>query len=101
MLAYLPGLAVHLGLAAALYAWVPRHAAPVPWALLSFGFVVGVFGPLLDPPDAVAAIDPFDAVPRVPIEDLTAGPLLVLTGLAALLWGLALLGFRRRDLPVV
>ena len=101
VLAYLPALAVYLGLTAALYAWVPRGAAVLPWALLTFGFIVGVFGPLLDVPAAVAAIDPFDAVPRVPIEDLTAGPLLALTALAAVLWVLAFVGFRRRDVPVV
>ncbi len=98
--AYLPGLAVYLGLTAALYAWVPRAAAAVPWALLAFGFVLGIFGPLLDLPGAVAALDPFDAVPRVPIEHLTPGPLLALAALAAVLWVLAFAGFRRRDLPV-
>ncbi|MCL3861222.1 ABC transporter permease [Actinotalea sp. K2] len=99
--AYLPALGVYLGLTAALYAWLPRVAAPLPWALLAFGFVVGVFGPLLDLPAAVTALDPFDAVPRVPVEAVTAGPLLALTALAAVLWLLAFVGFRRRDLPVV
>lgn len=101
VLVYLPGLAVYLALTAALYAWVPRAAAPLPWVLLTLGFVVGVFGPLLDVPDGVAAVDPFDAVPRVPIEDVTAGPLLALTALAAALAVLAVVGFRRRDLPAV
>lgn len=100
VLAYLPGLAVYLGLTAALYAWLPRAAAPLPWALLAFGFVVGIFGPLLDVPDAVAAVDPFASVPRLPVEELTAGPLLVLTGVAAVLWLAAFAGFRRRDIPV-
>ncbi|GGC00027.1 ABC transporter permease [Cellulomonas carbonis] len=98
--AYLPGLAVYLGLTAALYAWVPRAAAPLPWALLAFGFVAGVFGPLLDLPSAVTAVDPFAAVPRVPVEDLGAGSLPVLAVVAAGLWALAFVGFRRRDLPV-
>lgn len=101
VLVYLPGLAVYLGLTAALYAWVPRAAAPLPWALLTFGFLVGIFGPLLDVPGAVAAIDPFDAVPRVPVEDVTAAPLLALTAIAVVLWVLAFAGFRRRDLPAV
>ncbi len=100
VLAYAPGLAVYLGLTAALYAWWPRAAGVVPWVLLAFGFVVGVFGPLLDLPAAVTAVDPFDAVPRVPLEDVTAGPVLILSAIAAALWTAAFLGFRRRDVPV-
>ncbi|WP_432548560.1 ABC transporter permease [Kineococcus sp. SYSU DK004] len=101
VLAHVPALAVHLGLTAALYAWVPRAAAAVPWALLAFAAVVGVFGPLLDVPAAVAALDPFDAAPRVPLEDVTAAPLLATAAVAAALWALAFAGFRRRDLPAV
>lgn len=99
VLAYLPGLAVYLGLPAALYAWFPRAAAPLPWALLAFGFVVGVFGPVLDVPDGVAAVDPFHHVARVPVEEVTAGPVLALSAVAVLLWTLAFMGFRRRDVP--
>jgi ABC-2 type transport system permease protein len=99
-LVHVPALALYLGLTAALYAWVPRAAAPLPWALLTFGFVVGVFGPLLDLPVRIAAIDPFHAVPRVLVEPVDAGPLVVLAALAVALWVLALVGFRRRDLPV-
>ncbi|WP_298454924.1 ABC transporter permease [uncultured Cellulomonas sp.] len=98
VLAYVPGLAAYLGLTAALYAWAPRVAAPVPWALLALAFVVGVFGPLLDLPDAVAAVDPFHAVPRLPVEEASAGPLLALAAVGAALWALAFAGFRRRDL---
>ena len=54
-----------------------------------------------DVPDAIAMLDPFHFVPRVPVEQLSIGPLLVLTAVAAALWLLAFAGFRRRDIPVV
>ncbi|WP_125777853.1 ABC transporter permease [Antribacter gilvus] len=96
--AYVPGLLVVLGLAAALYAWAPR-ATPVLWALIAFMGVSGMFGSLLDLPDAVLGISPFWWSGMVPLEKVEAAPLVVLSALAVALFAAAFAGFRRRDVP--
>ncbi|GAB2466704.1 exporter of polyketide antibiotics [Xylanimonas ulmi] len=98
--AYLPAVAVVIALSAALFAWLPRLAG-LPWAILVLAFVVGMFGEALDLPDAVQGLSPLWWVPRVPAEDFAWAPTLVLTAIAAALFGLAFWGFRRRDVPVV
>lgn len=97
---YLPAVAVVLGVAAALYAWLPRWAT-VSWAFLVLAFVVGMFGEAFKLPDVVQGVSPLWWVPRLPVDDFTWSPVLGLTVLAAVLFALAFAGFRRRDVPVV
>jgi ABC-2 type transport system permease protein len=42
-------------------------------------------------------LSPYAHVPALPADDLAAGPLLVLTAIAAALVALGLAGYRRRD----
>ncbi len=93
---YLPALAVLVGLAAALYAWVPR-ATPVLWALFAYMFVVGLFAELLGLPDWARGISPFWWVPNTLVADVEAADILGLCAVAVVLLGLAFVGFRRRD----
>ncbi|UKJ65397.1 hypothetical protein H1Q78_08910 [Cellulosimicrobium cellulans] len=95
---YLPAVLVYLGLTAALYAWAPR-ATGAGWALLAYTFVIGMFGGLIDDlPDAASWISPFHWVPAAFSDDLDRTYLTGLTLVAALLFVLALAGFRHRDL---
>ncbi|WP_461144473.1 ABC transporter permease [Salinifilum aidingensis] len=96
-LAYLPALAVLVGLAFALFGLAPRAVAAV-WIVLGHAFFAAMFGQLLGLPDWVRGLSPFAHVPEVPSEQLAAAPLTALTGLAAALGALGLLAFRRRDL---
>ncbi|MCL2091716.1 MAG: hypothetical protein FWH11_11065 [Micrococcales bacterium] len=98
-LTYLPALGVVLGLTAVLFAWAPRWGA-APWACLVVAFVVGMFGQALKLPGWVQGLSPLWWVPQMPVDDFAWPPVLGLTALAAALFALAFVGFRRRDIPV-
>lgn len=99
-LAYLPALAVLIGLAAALYAWVPR-ATPVLWALFGYMFVVGLFAELLGLPDWARGISPFWWVPNTLVQDVELADIVGLCAVAVVLFAVAFAGFRRRDVPTL
>ncbi|MCM2577751.1 ABC transporter permease [Streptomyces meridianus] len=80
-----------------LHGVVPR-AAGAAWGLLGFFLLVGLYGPVLDLPRPVLDLSPFSHLPKVPAEDPTALPLIVLGLLAAALTAVGAAGLRRRDL---
>lgn len=96
-LAYLPALLVIAGLAAALYAWLPKATGTV-WVLYTYMFVVGLFADLFDLPDWARRISPFWWVGNPMLDGVEASHMWGLSGVAAVLLVLAFVGFRRRDL---
>lgn len=96
-LPYWPAALVFVGLTVALYGLWPRWS-PVAWALVSWALFAAMFGPLLDLPEWALDLSPVEVAPRVPWEELSAWPLVALTALAAVLVGVGLVAFRRRDL---
>lgn len=94
----LPATLVLIGIAALVVGAAPRFSG-ASWAALAVGFVIAMFGPILDLPSWAMRISPFENVALVPAESLAIGPVLVLTAIATacLLAGLA--GYRRRDIP--
>jgi polyether ionophore transport system permease protein len=97
MLAFTPAVWVLVGLSAALVGLLPR-ATTVAWGVLALCFVVGMFGQLLELPDWVLDLSPFQHVPRYPAADIDLVPLVVLLLVALALTGVGLAGLRRRDL---
>jgi polyether ionophore transport system permease protein len=95
-LVYMPAIWLLAAIAIALFGWAPR-AALAAWAGMAFCFVIGMFGQLLDLPSWLVDLSPFQRTPQVPAADLSVGPLLVLTALAAALTVLGMAGFRHRD----
>ena len=96
-LARVPEALVFMALAAALYGLAPR-ALGVAWAVLAYAALLAFFGPLLNPPAWMHNLSPMDHVSRIPVEDFTVLPAVVLLAIAGLLTAVALAGFRRRDL---
>ena len=94
---YVPALLAFVGLAAALVGRAPRAVLAV-WGLWSFSLVLAMFGSLVDFPDFVRDLSPFDHIPAVPGKALRWLPILVLTALSAALGAVATRGMRRRDI---
>jgi ABC-2 type transport system permease protein len=96
-LVYTPAVWLLVGLTVALIGLVPRAAA-ASWGFLTLCFLIGMLGQLLDLPDWVQDVSPFQHVPQLPAVDLDVVPLLALTAAAAVLTALGLAGLRRRDI---
>lgn len=95
--AYAPAIWLLVGLTVVLVGWRPRWVVAT-WAVLAVCFVVGLLGELLDLPEWVMTVSPFEHVPQLPAADLTVLPLVMLTAIAAGLTCAGLAGLRRRDI---
>jgi ABC-2 type transport system permease protein len=96
-LVYVPALLVLLGIAVLLFGFVPG-AVGATWAVFGFATIIGFFGPIMDLPQWVHNLSPIEHVARLPLEEISWTPLVILTVVAAGLIGLGLYGFGRRDL---
>lgn len=95
-LLYLPAIWLLAAIAVALFGLAPR-AAQVAWAGLAGAFVLAMFGALLDLPQWVMDLSPFQHVPQAPAKSVTALPIVVLSALVVAVTGAGFAGFARRD----
>ena len=79
------------------FAFIPRSAPAVSWAVLIMCLVLSQFGELLDLPQSVINMSPFTHVPKVPAEDMEWRPVSVLLGTAVVLTMVGLARFRGRN----
>ncbi len=96
-LAYWPAVMVLVGVAVALFGWVPRLAVPLTWGVLSAMWFVVLIGDALHLPAWLLNVLPFSATPHLPLARLTWTPLVVLVLVAAGLVWTGLDRFARRD----
>ncbi|WP_344876822.1 ABC transporter permease [Allokutzneria multivorans] len=100
-LVQLPAVWIVGGVAALAVGVLPRQAAAIGWSTWVF---VNVFGEIVGPAMGIDywvadLVVPFHHLPKVLSGGaLEPAPLLLMTGLAALLLGMGLIGLRRRDL---
>jgi ABC-2 type transport system permease protein len=96
-LAYWPAVMVFVGVAVALFGWLPRLAIPLSWGVLAAMWFVVLIGEALNLPGWLLDLLPFSATPYVPYEPLTWAPLMLMTLAAAVLAWVGLDRFARRD----
>jgi ABC-2 type transport system permease protein len=96
-LAYWPAVMVLVGVAVALFGWLPRLATPLTWGVLSAMWFVVIIGDALHLPGWVLDVLPFSATPHQPLVPLTWTPLVVMTLVAVGLVWAGLDRFARRD----
>jgi len=96
-LAYWPAVMVLLGVAVALFGWLPRLAIPLTWGVLAAMWLVVIIGNALHLPGWVLNALPFSATPHQPLVPLTWTPLVVMTLVAGGLVWTGLGRFAHRD----
>jgi ABC-2 type transport system permease protein len=96
-LAYWPAVMVLVGVAVALFGWLPRLATPLTWGVVSAMWFVVIIGDALHLPGWVLDALPFSATPHQPLVPLTWTPLVVMTLVAVGLVWAGLDRFARRD----
>ncbi|GEM_PF-2194010 len=77
---------------------VMRHAANAALAVLALLVVVGLFGPLLELPQWVRNLSPFEHVPALPGGSFDIVPLVVLTAFAVVGLTVGVRALARRDI---
>ncbi|WP_433003408.1 ABC transporter permease [Kribbella sp. CA-294648] len=98
-IAFLPAVLVIIGVAAALFGIRPGWSV-WSWLLVGYAFFFGMFGALLDLPDLIADISPFNHLTVMPLANLEAVPLAALAIIAAALLTIGRALFQHRDLDV-
>ena len=97
--AHLPAVWVMIGLALVAVAWLPRFDW-LGWGLLALVVFIGELGPLMNLPDWVQKISPFSDTPKIPVEAMNWTTEAILTAVAVVLVVAAVVGYRRRGMPV-
>ncbi len=93
----LPAVWLVIALAAALVGCLPR-AAQAGWALLGICAVVSFLGPVVNAAQPILDVSPFSHLPATPGAAVPTAAVVCTTGLALVAAGVALVGFRRRDI---
>jgi ABC-2 type transport system permease protein len=96
--AYLPATLLAVAVAVAGVGLLPRVAAVVAWTLVGYMALVTLLADSFDLPSWARQASPLDHTPQVPLESVTALPLLVMAGLAVAAVVLGMAGLARRDI---
>ncbi|WP_416566356.1 ABC transporter permease [Nocardia testacea] len=96
-LVFAPAVLLVLAVAALLYGILPQ-ALGATWALFGFALALGFFGPILNLPQWIHDLSPFQHIARIPMEDLRWPALIILTVLAAASATIGVYRFQERDL---
>ena len=99
-LAYWPAVMVLVGVAVALFGWLPRLAIPVTWGVMAAMWFAMMLGEVFGLPTWLLDALPFSAVPYLPLEPMSWTPLVIMTLAAGALVWTGLARFARRDVQV-
>lgn len=94
-----PAAFVFIGLVVVVFGFLPR-AIMLSWVPLSVTAIVVFFGELLELPNWMRHLSPFEFLPAVPAEPLQAWPLVWLSLIGALGVIAGMIGFHRRGIAV-
>jgi ABC-2 type transport system permease protein len=93
----LPAVWLFAGAAVLLFGLLPQWAS-LAWGVFTAGVALYLLGSIAGMPQWVLDIDPYSHLPKLPSAPFTAAPVVVLVVIAAVLAGIGLAAFRRRDL---
>jgi ABC-2 type transport system permease protein len=93
----IPATWLIIAISAALVGVAPRFTG-FGWAAAGVALAITWLGAALGLPDAALKVSPFENLPRLPGQEMTATPLLIISALVVGLLALAGIGLRRRDI---
>jgi ABC-2 type transport system permease protein len=96
MLVQLPAAWVVVALTVTIFGLLPGFSAAA-WAVGSLALLLSLFGPVVNLPQAVLDVSPFQHPPKIPGQELVATPLVWLMAVAVVALLAGLVGWRRRD----
>jgi ABC-2 type transport system permease protein len=96
MLVQLPAAWVVIALAVTLFGVAPKFSTAA-WAIGGLALLISFFGPIVNVPQLVLDISPFQHPPKLPGQPFAATPLLWLSLVSAAALAAGLLSWRRRD----
>jgi ABC-2 type transport system permease protein len=99
-LVMVPAMWLLAGATLLVYGRLPRWSLAA-WALVAWVFVAAMFGTLLDLPQWLLNLSPFQHVPALPAASMSWPPIVALTAIAAALIAAGLAALDRRDLTEV
>jgi ABC-2 type transport system permease protein len=86
-----------VGIAVALFGWLPSVAIPVTWGAMASMWFATMLGEVFGLPTWLLEALPFSAVPYMPLEGMAWTPVVIMTTIAALLIWSGIDRFSRRD----
>lgn len=98
-MAYLPALWVMLELSMVLIAYLPNKSFLI-YLYLGFSFICIYIGAIAQLPEWVKKLSLFGHIPQIPVADMDAPRLAIITAIAIILFILGFIGYRRRDLTM-
>jgi len=96
-LVQLPAVWLFTGATVLIFGLLPRWAS-VAWGVFTAGVALYLLGSIAGMPQWVLDIDPYSHLPKLPSAPFAVTPVVVLVVIAAVLLGVGLAAFRRRDL---
>ncbi|UOX86915.1 ABC transporter permease [Amycolatopsis sp. FBCC-B4732] len=96
MLVQLPAAWVVVAVAVAIFGLLPAYSAAA-WAVGALALLLSLFGPVVNLPQAVLDVSPFQHPPKLPGQEFAATPIVWLLVVAAVALVAGLIGWRRRD----
>ncbi|GIJ44979.1 exporter of polyketide antibiotics [Virgisporangium aliadipatigenens] len=93
-----PATLVFAGIVVAVFGVLPRYTIALGSTAFVLSLVFGLFGGLLDLPQAVRDLSPFSHVPALPAVDVSWTPVVLMTAAAVVSAAGGAVAFRRRDL---
>ncbi|MGV9363142.1 ABC transporter permease [Amycolatopsis sp. NPDC003731] len=96
MLVQLPAAWVVVALAVAIFGLLPGFSAAA-WAVGALALLLSLFGPIVNLPQVVLDVSPFQHPPKIPGQEFTATPLVWLAAVAVVALVAGLAGWKRRD----
>jgi len=101
VIVYLPAVILLMSVFVLGFGWWPRQSVIVAWIVFGLMFIFMIIGVATHIPQKVLNLMPFQALPAIPLDPMRWTPVIVELGIAIVLIVVGLIGFRRRNVPVM